>query len=102
MPVTLNSNGKHIFAPGNLFLKKPVESPKDYLDAALEAEKTISHHAVESESEIYWKDNPGDKIDVSFGYGAKEILFCRTGKLPCDCKKSFRLKKGGQRNQRDS
>ena len=78
MPIAINANGKHTFKIARPFLTKRASSPKDYLDAALEVEKTISRHAVESDDEIFWRDNPTDKIDVSFGYGSAGVAYFYT------------------------
>lgn len=74
----MNFAERHSFGINKAFLKKSVSDDKEYLQVALDIEKSIRRHAVESETEVYWKENvigkPGP-VNVSLGYGQAGILY---------------------------
>lgn len=76
-----NLENIHKFEIGKDFAKKSASNIQDYLDVALEIEKSIRSHKVESDSEIFWSDNliSNQKNDedknLSLGYGQAGILY---------------------------
>jgi lantibiotic modifying enzyme len=73
---------KHSFGVGQAFASAPAQSPEEYLNAALRAEKFIAGFAHETEDGIYWKkvgttwSGVGEEeIDQSFYSGTSGILY---------------------------
>lgn len=77
--INIQANSKHSFQIKKAFNKKEINSPKDYLDAVLDVEKTISRFKVENNEEIFWNEElfskKDTKIDESFGYGTSGIAY---------------------------
>lgn len=66
---------KHTFSIGQAFASRKAESPQDYLDAALQAEKFIRQNAHETDEGLYWQLPGGGELDQTFYSGSAGVLY---------------------------
>ena len=71
----MNHSEKHIFKIGGKYIQYHPTSDKEYLDAALGAEKTLEQKCVRTEKGIYWKDGLQIQPDISFYSGSAGIAY---------------------------
>lgn len=60
------------------FRSRKAETPKEYLQVALQAEQYIAHHMRRSKEGIYWEIPDSDRVDLSFYSGCAGILYFYT------------------------
>lgn len=66
---------KHTFSIGQAYASRRADSPQDYLDAALQAERFLARNAHETEEGIYWQLPGGAELDQTFYSGTAGILY---------------------------
>ena len=66
---------RYTFRPGKAFPVIKAKDPKEYLDAALAAERFIATHQVEDGDGIYWKDQCSDKEHISLYSGSTGVVY---------------------------
>lgn len=66
---------KHTFAIGQAYASRQADSPQEYLDAALQAERFLARNAYETEDGIYWQPPGGGELDQTFYSGTAGILY---------------------------
>lgn len=67
---------RYAFARGKAYPTREAESPKDYLEAALRAERFIAERQIEDEDGIHWSpDTPGDNPSLTLYAGVAGLAF---------------------------
>lgn len=71
---------RHGYAVGGRYETETAESPDEYLEIALRAERFLAQNAVETDDGIYWQRNGNwrgvdNEIDLSFYSGSAGVLY---------------------------
>ncbi len=71
----MDHSKKHIFKIGRKYIQYHPTSGREYLDAALGAEKTLEQKCIRTEKGVYWKDGLQVQPDISFYSGSAGIAY---------------------------
>lgn len=71
----MDHSERHIFKIGRKYTQYHPTSSREYLDAALGAEKTLEQKCIRTEQGIYWKDGLQIQPDISFYSGSAGIAY---------------------------